>query len=400
MTLRFTVLDEIETESQSSYGDEVAVTSRPRYSRCMSRFRCGVTLAMVLSGPTDSASQVPATDTPEHLYQGACAACHGSDGRGAPQSSVAFDVPLPDFTDCAFASREPDADWLAVAHEGGSVRGFDSMMPAFGEALSLDELQRSLDHVRGFCTDTAWPRGELNLPRPLVTEKAYPEDEAVLTTIVDAEGAGAVTNTLVYEKRFGARNQIEIAVPLAARAGALGDWSGGVGDIAVGVKRAVLYSLRRGSIFSLNGEVAFPTGDERNGLGKGTAVVEPFVTFGQLLPADAFLHMQGGVELPTDTDRAEQEAFWRFAVGKSFAQSAFGRSWSPMLEVLAARKLADDKSVQWDLLPQVQVTLNQRQHVIANVGVRIPVTDRGHRSRQVLVYLLWDWYDGGFFEGW
>ena len=274
------------------------------------------------------------------------------------------------------------------------------MMPAFGEALSVDELQRSLDHVRGFCTNDAWPRGELNLPRPLVTEKAYPEDEAVLTTIVDAEGAGAVTNTLVYEKRFGARNQIEIAIPLAARASTLGDWSGGVGDIAVGVKRAVFHSLRHGSIFSLNGEVVFPTGDERNGLGQGTTVVEPFVTFGQLLPADAFLHMQGGFELPTDTDKAEQEAFWRIAVGKSFTQSAFGRSWSPMLEVLAARELADDESVQWDLLPQVQVTLNRRQHVIANVGVRIPVTDSGLRSTQVLVYLLWDWYDGGFFEGW
>ena len=124
--------------------------------------------------------------------------------------------------------------------------------------------------MRGFCTDDAWPRGELNLPRPLVTEKAYPEDETVLTTTVDAERADAVTNTLVYEKRFGARNQIEIAIPLAARAGPLGDWSGGIGDITVGVKRAVFHSLRRGTIFSLNGEVVFPTGDERDGLGQGT----------------------------------------------------------------------------------------------------------------------------------
>jgi len=340
------------------------------------------------------------TATPEQLYQLACASCHGPDGRGTPQGGVSFDMPLPDFTDCSFASREPDSDWLAVTHDGGPARGFDSVMPAFGDALGVDEVQRSLDHVRSLCTDDAWPRGELNLPRPLATEKAYPEDEAVLTTIVDAEGAGAVTNKLVYEKRFGARNQVELVVPLAARAGTLGDWSGGIGDVAVGVKRAFFHSLRHGSIFSLTGEVAFPTGDEANGFGKGTAVVEPFATFGQLLPADAFLHVQAGFELPTDTDKAEQEVFWRFALGKSFTQGAFGRTWSPMLEVLGARELVDDESAQWDLLPQVQVTLNRRQHVMASVGVRIPVTDSSHRNTQVLVYLLWDWYDGGFFQGW
>ncbi len=36
---------------------------------------------------------------------------------------------------------------------------------------------------------------------------------------------------------------------------------------------------------------------------------------------------------------------------------------------------------------------------MANIGVRIPVDDP-ERSSQVMVYLLWDWFDGGFFEGW
>jgi len=362
---------------------------------------CTVVLAILVGmSPLPASAAQDLGSTPEQIYQTACAACHGRYGRGVPRSGITFEIPLPDFTDCRFASREPDSDWLAVTHGGGSARGFDSTMPAFGGALSIEVIQQSLDHVRTLCTNDAWPRGELNLPRPFVTEKAYPEDEAVLTTIVDAEGAGAVTNRLVYEKRLGARNQIEIAVPLGARADALGDWSGGIGDVAVGVKRAFFHSLPHGSIFSLTGEVVFPTGDEGDGLGKGTAVVEPFATFGQLLPADTFLHMQGGFELPTDTDKAEQEAFWRVTVGKSFTQGAFGRTWSPMLEVLGARELAADESAQWDLLPQVQVTLNRRQHIMANVGVRIPVTDSGHRNTQVLVYLLWDWFDGGFFDGW
>jgi hypothetical protein len=48
----------------------------------------------------------------------------------------------------------------------------------------------------------------------------------------------------------------------------------------------------------------------------------------------------------------------------------------------------------------MQVTLNQRQHIMANVGVRFPMTETEGRDPQILAYILWDWFDGGFFEGW
>src|SRR5687768_8710898 len=111
------------------------------------------------------------------LYRSACAACHGEDGRGAPRTVVGFDTPLPDFTDCAFTTSEADVDWNAVVHTGGPVRALDPNMPAFGEALSTEQIQRVIEHIRGFCTSRAWPHGNLNLPRPLVTEKAFPENE-------------------------------------------------------------------------------------------------------------------------------------------------------------------------------------------------------------------------------
>lgn len=360
----------------------------------------GVVAVIGLGTPGVAVAQGQPADTPRQVYERACTACHGPDGRGADRSAVGFDLALPDFTDCSFATREPDGDWLAVAHEGGPARGFDKKMPAFDEALTPDELQLAVDHLRGFCTDAAWPRGELNLPRPFVTEKAYPEDEMVLTTVIDAEGAGAVTNEIVYEKRFGALSQIEIAMPVAATGRRGGRWSGGLGDLAIGVKQALYHSLRRGSIVSVAGEVVLPTGDEDEGFGKGTPVVETFASFGQLFPADAFMHLQGGIELPTDTDKAAREAFWRVVFGKTITQGPFGRSWSPMLEVLGARELLDGEAPQWDVLPQMQISLSTRQHVLANVGVRIPVTDADRRTTQVLVYVLWDWYDGGFFEGW
>jgi hypothetical protein len=74
--------------------------------------------------------------------------------------------------------------------------------------------------------------------------------------------------------------------------------------------------------------------------------------------------------------------------------------WSPMVEVLGGRELVRGEPVLWDVLPEVQVTLSTRQHVRANVGVRVPVNQASTRSTQILTYLLWDWYEGPFLAGW
>jgi hypothetical protein len=307
---------------------------------------------------------------------------------------------VPDFTDCSFASREPDADWFAIAHDGGPVRAFDRMMPAFGEALSEEEIQAILGYVRTLCGDPSWPPGELNLPRAMFTEKAYPEDEAVWTTGVAAEGAGSVENEFIYEKRFGARNQIEVVIPFGFHDREEGSWVGGLGDVAVGLKRAVFHRVATGTIFSLAGEVILPTGNADKGFGSGVIRFEPFVTFGQVLPRDGFLQIQAGAELPTDRKRVDPEAFWRGAVGKTFTEGRFGRAWSPMVEVLGARDLVSGAAMEWDVVPQFQVTLNTRQHVMANVAARLPLNDSSTRDTQILVYLLLDWFDGGLFDGW
>jgi mono/diheme cytochrome c family protein len=363
--------------------------------------------AVVAGGPASLGAVPPPVQkrqmeqTGHALYVAACASCHGPDGRGAQEAAVAFADPLPDLTDCRFATREPDLDWTAIIHDGGPARGFGRMMPAFGDALTPGQVERVLAHVRTLCSDRSWPRGELNLPRPLVTEKAFPEDEVVLSTGMAAEGEGELVSRLVYERRLGARSQVEVAVPFgfADQSGSAG-WVSGVGDLAVGFKRALFHSLERGSILSVTGEVVLPTGNDAKGFSKGTTVFEPFVTFGQILGGEGFLQAQAGIELPADQDRALAEAFWRVALGRSFSEKRWGRTWSPMVEVLGARELAAGEAVHWDVVPQVQVTLSRRQHVLASLGVRIPLNDTRARPTQVVFYVLWDWFDGPLFGGW
>jgi hypothetical protein len=338
-------------------------------------------------------------ETDRAVYMAACATCHGADGRGA---AVEFEEELPDFTDCTFAPREPDADWYAVAHEGGPVRAFSRMMPAFEEALAPADLQRTLDHVRTFCTDSRYPRGELNVPRALFTEKAFPEDESVFTSTISTRGPASIASKFIYEMRIGPAGQVEMIVPFGLReeSGPDGDWRGALGDVAVAYKRALYHDLARGSIFSAAAEVILPTGDDEKGFGSGTTIFEPFVAWGQILPADSFLQMQLGVELPFDSRRAEREGFLRFALGKSFTEGMFGRVWSPMVEMLANRELTSGATLHWAAVPQIQVSLPTRQHILANVGVRIPLDNRDTRNTEIAFYLLWDWFDGGLTEGW
>jgi hypothetical protein len=265
----------------------------------------------------------------------------------------------PDFTDCSFATREPEADWVGVSHRGGPSKAFSRLMPAFGDALPVAELALAVAHARTFCDDERWPRGELNLPRALVTTKAFPEDEAVLTVIADG---ASVTNKFVYERRIGARSQFELIVPLAFSERTAGDWTGGVGDLAFAFKHVLSSNVGRGHIVSVAGELVVPTGSTERGVGGGTTVAEPFVAFGQNLPRGAFLQLQVGGAIPFDRDQTD-EAFWRTAIGQRFRQDEFGRLWAPMVEVTGSRELMSGVSTHWDVVPQVHFTVNTRQHI-------------------------------------
>lgn len=357
--------------------------------------------ALVVVGAATLHAQLPSFEAKsgEELYRVACAACHGADGKGNPQSVVGFDTPLPDFTNCSFATPEPDADWLAVAHDGGPVRAFDRRMPAFGQALSENALLKVIGHLRSFCESRSWPRGELNLPRPLITEKAFPENETILSVSIAGGESAAVGNALIYEQRLGSRSQFELAVPVEFQKG--GDsWRRGLGDVAFAFKHALFHSLDSGTIVSIAGEATLPTGKESVGFGKGVMIFEPFLAVGQILPSDGFVQVQAGIELPADSEKAEKEAFLRAAIGKTFISGRFGRSWSPMVEFAAARELVDLQKTQWEVAPQMQVSLSKRQHILFSAGLQIPLTGRHERSVQVLTYVLWDWFDGSFFDGW
>jgi mono/diheme cytochrome c family protein len=295
----------------------------------------------------DDGSDTSKLHTGREIYQAACVACHGPDGSGAPKTMVGFEKPatFPVFNQCDQTAPEYTRDWKAVIRDGGPARGFSEIMPAFGDVFTPEQIDKLAEYLRSLCgkqdKERTWPPGELNLPRAMVTEKAFPEDEVVLTTSVAAKGAPGVTNNLTYEYRIDGRNQLEVALPVSSLHRATGGYDTGIGDLAVGLKHVFFWNL----------------------------------------------------------DTTPNAVFARSAFGASFSRG-FGRQWSPMLELVADRDLHTDAITNWDLVPQFQVTLNTRQHIRADLAYRVAINNTAGRANEVMFYFLWDWFDGGLFEGW
>lgn len=341
-------------------------------------------------------------DTGEEIYKAACVSCHGPDGAGQADHLRGFEPPatFPDFTDCVTSTVEPDVQWRAIITNGGPARAFSEIMPSFKDALTQEQIGKVIAYLRTLCTEPRWPRGNLNLPRPLVTEKAFPENEWVLEGDFNTRGGSAGATSILYERRVGTSGMWELKIPYE-----YSDASGAVrsafGDVALGYKHALLHSVARGSIFTGGAEVIFPTGNTSRGTGGESTVFEMFAAYGQILPKNTFVQFQTGVELPAHTDKKPRAYFARTTLGKSFITvNGLGRRWSPMTEFIADREFVTGAKTNWDLVPQIQIPLSKRGHVLANFGYRFPLNNAAGRPRQFVFYLLWEYPDGGLWEGW
>ncbi|MEO8052578.1 MAG: cytochrome c [Acidobacteriota bacterium] len=342
-------------------------------------------------------------DTGKEIFEAACVACHGPDAKGMPDTTVGFTKPstFPDFTDCSQTTPELNKDWEATVRDGGAGRGMSRIMPSFGEALSRKQIELVVKYVRGFCTDKHWPRGEFNLPRPQNTEKAFPENEVIISSSLNAQGAPGLESHIVSENTFGARTQLEIDAPLLVSRSSPGLWHGGIGDATIGLKQVLIANFESGTILSGFGGIVLPSGNRSRDFGAGVTQFETFASFAQLFPRESFVQLQAGTDQPMDTSKAPRTLFWRSAFGKTFRQSAgLGRMWTPMVEVVANKDFLPHTTPDWDIVPQFQVTLSTRQHVRLNLGTRIPFTNTTDRPVQVVFYVLWDWFDGGLLKGW
>ena len=181
----------------------------------MSRRRGSIRLCVIGAAwaSVATAGQIPTE--PAEMFDAFCAVCHAEDGTGQVENP-ALSTEAMNFTECAVATPEPDGDWDLVITQGGPAAGLSSEMPSYGDALTVGQIQALIGYIRGFCAEPGWPIGTLNFPRPIFTEKAFPENEFLLLPEL-SEGDGDVTEfevRAIYERRLGRRGHVEIRIPV------------------------------------------------------------------------------------------------------------------------------------------------------------------------------------------
>jgi hypothetical protein len=98
--------------------------------------------------------------SPSTLYARHCATCHGAEGRGDGPNARHLPVPPARHADARAMARRTDDALFDVIHGGGRVLGVSPRMPAFGGALSRDEIRALVRHIRALCRceGPAWSR--------------------------------------------------------------------------------------------------------------------------------------------------------------------------------------------------------------------------------------------------
>lgn len=327
------------------------------------------------------------------IYATACAACHGQDGKGNPE----WESPVRpmEFTDCG-TTAEPTELWEDIVRRGGAPHGLASVMPAYGEAFTDEEIGTVVAYLRTFCPDAdRYPPGDLNFRRLLATGKAFPEEELVIRAGHRPERASRETEIeLLYEKRLGPRFQYELVLPFRAQAG---PEVGGTGllDVEMEGKYVLHFDPRRGQILSAGLGVSLPTGSEAKGLGEATVVFGPFLAYGKGWRR-SFLQGKLEFRLPAEWQQAVPELEWAVAFSRALGRPR--SAWTPAVELVGAWN-AREKEHEYTVWLEVSKPLNALGHVIAAAGVAIPIRPP-EQTWRIEAYLLWDFGDGPFWIGW
>jgi hypothetical protein len=295
-----------------------------------------------------------------------CARCHAADGSGKVEVPTITVEPM-DFTDCKVATPEPDADWqLAIAH-GGPAVGLSSQMPAFGDTLSAEQVDAFVDHIRTFCRERGWPHGNMNFPRPIFSEKAFPENEFIIAPIVS--GTSDVEVAAIFERRLGRRAMWEVALPMANHGP-----HGTISRVELAMKYVLNTDAARTQITSVGMEVM---------LGRGTAVFEPYVAAGTIW-REVYLQGQAKIELPADRTKADRAFVYNLYAGRD--TSAMPTTWTFGVELNGDNdKLA--------LTPQARKGLTKTGALAAAVGLRLPLNQRREQGTRLAGYVLWEYLD-------
>lgn len=339
----------------------------------------------------------------QKLYQQNCMACHGATGQPDAESAVikGLGVVPANFQDALFASREPSDDFFLVIKFGGAAKGFSDKMPAFQGSLSDEQIEALVAYVKNIEGDQGYPSGDMNFILPIRSKKAFPEDEMVwkmsYSDNMNDRNRDQLRNVLELERRFLKNWQWSLEVRHSMDDG-VDDGASNIDQVEPGIKATVYANAESQAIVSMGTLYALKT-EER----ASSDEIIPFIAFAKGLSRVASFQGTARANLPVDGYR---DGSMELSGVVHWMPSMWPRTLKPGIELVSSFPLTRGigagrkEFAQLSLIPQAQIGLNKRGHVALNIGAELPLNDTDRYDYRAYVYLLWDFADGGFTEGW
>ncbi|MCG8380189.1 MAG: cytochrome c [Proteobacteria bacterium] len=361
-----------------------------------------ILFAIVISPGFTNLSAKEAMSASE-IYKNNCAVCHGDSGKPDEKNPMFKQSGIlpANFTDPLFSSREPSKDWFLVVKEGGAAKGFSEVMPAFKEILSDLQIKKVVKYIKTLAGKHDYPSGDMNFILPIRTKKAFPEDEIVwkLRFQDDANNSDndQVRKVLEIEKRIFKKTQLSMEISHKFDDD-IDDGDGNIDQIEPGIKHVVYenqsiqFITSVGVLFAIKTEESSSSNEFIPYIATAKRITDSITFQGtarSTLPTDEF--SKGNVEL-------SGVMHW--------SPGVWPQSINPGMELVASFPIdrgtgAGNKSFsRLSLIPQAQIGLNKRGHIMLNLGVEVPLNDTDRYDYRAYAYLIWDFADGGLFDGW
>ena len=85
------------------------------------------------------------------LFNELCSVCHGVGGKGDGPSAQGLEPKPADFTNCKAMTKDSDEVLLKIIKGGGQSVGRSTVMPAWGDSLSEQQIRELVKFIRGLC---------------------------------------------------------------------------------------------------------------------------------------------------------------------------------------------------------------------------------------------------------
>jgi cytochrome c oxidase cbb3-type subunit III len=85
------------------------------------------------------------------LFTELCSVCHGVRGKGDGPSAQGLEPKPADFTNCKAMAKDSDEVLFKIIKGGGQSAGRSTVMPAWGDSLSDQQIRGLVKFIRGLC---------------------------------------------------------------------------------------------------------------------------------------------------------------------------------------------------------------------------------------------------------